>query len=272
LSKNTEKHRETPDTGQNFTTAKIGNKGGFEMHSHDRTMLARLGFADPDKGDKRHDLACSYLSTAAVARRLIEAMLRTAWAKRSGTQNNRGFRGEATCTLSRISQSKVEVALNKGSGQYKATVGFLDVVIPFEYLDTMKGEQCETKTDYSTTDKFGRYPDKDVWKPCDYQSKRSAVLAVEVKASSSIGSHDIIRQINLYREYFNASGQAYCESKDVIWAAATLFQLSQTDVATLRSEGIHAVQLGQNFEEWMVQREREEQRIAESGEPTSIVL
>lgn len=29
-------------------------------HAHDRTLLAKLGFADPDKKDARHDLACRY--------------------------------------------------------------------------------------------------------------------------------------------------------------------------------------------------------------------
>ena len=31
-------------------------------HAHDRTLLASLGFADPDKKDQMHDLACEYLS------------------------------------------------------------------------------------------------------------------------------------------------------------------------------------------------------------------
>lgn len=31
------------------------------MHSHDRTLIASLGFADPDKKNPRHTLACQYL-------------------------------------------------------------------------------------------------------------------------------------------------------------------------------------------------------------------
>jgi hypothetical protein len=33
-----------------------GSKGG-NMHSHDRTLIASLGFADPDKGRREHELA-----------------------------------------------------------------------------------------------------------------------------------------------------------------------------------------------------------------------
>jgi len=43
------------------------------MHAHDRTMLARFGFADPDKREPLHDLACQYLASAdTVAGRLGE--------------------------------------------------------------------------------------------------------------------------------------------------------------------------------------------------------
>ncbi len=33
------------------------------MHSHDRTLIAELGFKDPDKGEPEHDLACNYLAS-----------------------------------------------------------------------------------------------------------------------------------------------------------------------------------------------------------------
>lgn len=39
-------------------------------HSHDRTLLAALGFQDPDKKDPKHTLACQYLCQPEVALRL----------------------------------------------------------------------------------------------------------------------------------------------------------------------------------------------------------
>jgi len=34
-------------------------------------MLAKLGFADPDRREQRHDVACQYLATPDAIRRLI---------------------------------------------------------------------------------------------------------------------------------------------------------------------------------------------------------
>jgi len=37
------------------------------MHSHKRTLLASLGFNDPDKKDSRHNLGCQYLAQTRAA-------------------------------------------------------------------------------------------------------------------------------------------------------------------------------------------------------------
>lgn len=44
------------------------------MHSSDRTLLASLGFADPDKKDRRHTLACQYLAQPEVMARVVESV------------------------------------------------------------------------------------------------------------------------------------------------------------------------------------------------------
>lgn len=41
-------------------------------HSHEQSLLARLGFADPDRKDKRHTLACQYLCEPDVARKVLQ--------------------------------------------------------------------------------------------------------------------------------------------------------------------------------------------------------
>jgi hypothetical protein len=42
-------------------------------YSHDRTLLAKFGFADPDKKLPRHDLACAYVKARAsvIAQRIV---------------------------------------------------------------------------------------------------------------------------------------------------------------------------------------------------------
>jgi hypothetical protein len=37
------------------------------MHSFDRTLLAKLGFSDPDSRDRMHDLGCQYLAQPEIA-------------------------------------------------------------------------------------------------------------------------------------------------------------------------------------------------------------
>jgi hypothetical protein len=41
------------------------------MHTHDRTLIASLGFNDPDKKNVLHDLACAYLTQTEVIRSII---------------------------------------------------------------------------------------------------------------------------------------------------------------------------------------------------------
>lgn len=40
-------------------------------HSSDRTLLASLGFADPDKKDRRHTLACQYLAQPSILQKVV---------------------------------------------------------------------------------------------------------------------------------------------------------------------------------------------------------
>ena len=45
------------------------------MHTSDRTLLASLGFADPDKKDRRHTLACQYMAQPDVQARVLAHLL-----------------------------------------------------------------------------------------------------------------------------------------------------------------------------------------------------
>lgn len=43
-------------------------------HNHEQSLLARLGFADPDRKDSRHTLACQYLCQPEVARKVLQVV------------------------------------------------------------------------------------------------------------------------------------------------------------------------------------------------------
>lgn len=121
------------------------------MHSHDRTLLSRLGFADPDKKDPRHDLACEYLATPANHLRLAQTVLKPAWdaapamERRADTtwflgsyvemafEFHRTFDRLTTCA------PVLEDPITKGAGQYATTVGFIDAILPFAWRETRAG-------------------------------------------------------------------------------------------------------------------------------------
>jgi len=92
------------------------------MHSFDRTLLAKLGFADQDKKERRHDWACQYLAQPEVAARLAAflGVPRT---------RDRWVNGVPSWEFEYV---ETETHLTKGEDQYKTTIGFLDVVISYE--------------------------------------------------------------------------------------------------------------------------------------------
>src|SRR5579875_2087926 len=114
------------------------------MRSHDQTLLARLGFSDPDKKDPRHDMACRYLSqpeqVLAMARLLGMPKLPDVGAEQVVRCNSDGWASpDGTSELRvRVAEHRtkadghVEAPVSKGEGRYKVTVGFLDVLGTWE--------------------------------------------------------------------------------------------------------------------------------------------
>jgi hypothetical protein len=96
------------------------------MHSHDRTLLARLGFADPDRKGPSHDWACQYLAQKDVAQRLLETMA-DVYGKKDIERNYK------------VEKTALEHHITKGEGKYQTTIGFADLVINFsrEYHATL---------------------------------------------------------------------------------------------------------------------------------------
>src|SRR3954452_17922824 len=85
------------------------------MHTHTRTLLAQLGFADSDKQDPRHDLACRYLAQKDVLRKVL----------REAHKDARHVREV------RVEQVIPEAHIVKGEGQYRSTIGFADLLVRY---------------------------------------------------------------------------------------------------------------------------------------------
>lgn len=137
-------------------------------HSHDATLLQRMGFRDPDRGSSRHDVACAAL--AAHPDDLLSLDLRL----------------EVKDITVRL-----EVPLQKGSGQYASTIGFIDAFV--EWSELGEHVSCRVRPDHD-----------DLCPNCvvgRYWSRKSMLVEVKTKIDS-LG--DLLRQMNLYREYKRA--------------------------------------------------------------------
>jgi hypothetical protein len=184
------------------TSAKV-----IPMHSHDRTLLSSLGFADVDKGNTRHDLACEYLCDYRRVHKLF---------------------GFDAATDGSNTGATLERHISKGTGQYKSTIGFLDIS--------------------GTTWLFKR--------------DARAFFVIEVKiAPVSVG--DMIRQIKLYREYWpppRGSRDPFADDDvpdirdDVRWAIVADFDLDDGPVQLMKTAGIVFARLGPAFEAWLKKR------------------
>jgi hypothetical protein len=207
------------------------------MHSHDRTMLSSLGFADPDKKDRRHDLACQYLATPDVARQIVDILVRPSLSARTKTVNERKFRGRVVYEFGDLYRPRFEEPIVKGEGQYRTVVGFLDVVLPFSWTYRQVGEMRA----------FEGHP----WEPhnSNLDAWTSAVI-LEAKVNP-VGVGDIVRQINLYREFRRISEDSF-PNLPYFWCVATAFDLSAADVSMLREGRVRHIRLGEAFEEWCV--------------------
>jgi hypothetical protein len=202
--------------------------------SRDYTLLAKLGFADPDKQDPTHDAACRYLAQPEVAQKL--------WALSSEILNSPGMYADASQHLVRFSNSAsttelaaatVEAPISKGSGQYKTTIGFMDVVL------------------------YGKQQSADV------EVRRSLPafgVGIEVKHTQK-SIHDAVRQINLYREYTdNPYGtvrlgyhthETQWTTKIVDWYLATTFDITQQELEMLSMSRIKFIRLGADFNKYL---------------------
>lgn len=203
------------------------------MHAHERTLLARLGFNDPDRRDPLHDIACRYFATPEVSLRIAKLFGLEFSQQMQRFKTEPGY--EIKCTTSatiKTVHSKCEHEIHKGVGQYRTTVGFLDVFL-----------QIELEESYTNVQKRCYYfqSSDGPWEPQgDFVESNMRWAAIEVK-STDVPVSDLIRQINLYRSY----------SEIKRWVLATTYPLTQSQFDFLANARILHVYLGQRFQDYV---------------------
>lgn len=109
-------------------------------HAHDRTLLAKLGFDDPDRRNPLHDAACQYLARPEIAAKVRDHIFGvppqssepSVSVCRIDPYYGSTVSSWITSNVAKEPISDVEVHVCKGHGQYSSTIGFIDVVSRFE--------------------------------------------------------------------------------------------------------------------------------------------
>ena len=234
-------------------------------HAHDRTLLATLGFADPDKRDERHYSACKFLVQPDVLR---DIAARYVPAPQPDYDVNLGGADKVVWVLTKdlavdlvpgsltvdISGAGCELAISKGDGQYKQTIGFADAW----FVARSRAEYTYRRADGAerTT-----------------ATGQSFATIFEVKIGA-VGVDSVLRQFALYKEHLagrrfpfpgpppGPAELAAMEWHALQWVLATPYSLSVSDAAILRAHGIRHIRLGPRFEAFCAQQKAE---ASESG-------
>lgn len=222
------------------------------MRSQDRTLLASLGFSDPDKGNELHDFACQYLATHEIAEKLARRLGPCVVSPPEQIIVGRGAYAPSVVVTSTPTSdvrltivTAIEVPISKGSGQYKSTIGFIDATVCVDLTQNFDCVPLEQDKRYAGQ----RY--------AATQNGWLLPIAVEVKIGlTPIAS--IIRQVGLYREHTMDCGRSTYR-----WVAATAFAISKEDAASLASADIAHIRLGDAFTRYVEARRSSERTEGE---------
>jgi hypothetical protein len=227
------------------------------MHAHNRTLIAKLGFADPDRKEPLHDAACRYLGEGNRPHKLAAMCCPDALSRYiglCGRDDDQRRWGAASAAL--------EVPVSKGEDQYKQTIGFLDVVLSVRLesrahlkmdktelaksansllaqLDALERDNAYELAVAASPD--GTAPE---WGPWIERSIPERI-AIEVKIGPTSYS-EVLRQINFYREHAFGGDPL----RKTPWVLAAAYDMNEKYVAALANEKVHDVRLGQAFRDW----------------------
>lgn len=209
-------------------------------HAHEKTLLARLGFSDPDRKEPLHDLACMYLSRPEAAGKI--ALL-------PGEKTLQEWQKNPVIGIGHKKEGITFAAAFERmicSGRF--TVGFVDLTLQFECVENRDGEMHKRY-----------FPDgyrDGEWKPAEWKSviaKHNASFSwracVEVKIQR-FGVGEVIRQINLYR-----ANDSY-QSNDH-WILASPHSLPADERSALLTANITPIRLGPAFLQWVEERKQQ---------------
>jgi hypothetical protein len=260
---------------------------GGGMHSHDRTMIAKLGFADGDRRNDEHDLACQYLMDGPVSSLVLDSIamppfeaLAARRFKELAEQRARAESGMTATELSRLVgkgawefsdltlgvpafaqiETATEVPLHKGDGQYQTTLGFLDVAIAFRMFARVGGRQFRATYAYDTPDGKWAVGATARWEPrwADFEERIEANgrAVIEVKIGE-VPLGEAIRQVKFYRSFSGETSIYTSPPCFRLYILATRYELSEHDTDVLRNEQIHHLHLGDGFTAWLEARRKE---------------
>jgi hypothetical protein len=221
-----------------------------------RTLLANLGFNDPDKTSKKHDLGCHFLAQPHI----LEKILKTLNKLKIFPEKNEipiydkrdHFKIYLTDKYRIDANLRTEVPITKGKDQYKQTIGFVDGIMEIliyhkknVYLCENKNKhECPTECIWSNT-KIEKEFEHCIYDINDIFYNYRICLYIETKITpQKLG--DIIRQINLYREY------PTCQCGKFILAYN--FDLSEIEIKALEKENIICIKLSKQFDDWCAEQ------------------
>jgi hypothetical protein len=250
------------------------------MHAHDRTLIASLGFADPDKKNRRHTLACQYLAQPEVSLRVLRA-LRPKWfapfnpptdlavwdqlcevkvpssAPSPAVESSRSWcHTDPVAASAQVQIGRVEVPITKDRGYL---VGFWDVVVGvkrWRYGLNVAIRRHDTGRTETRPCMWTREPKEHPILEWVTERKTTcsehdpAALFIEVKAGPcDVG--DIARQLALYQSHAPPH-------LTPVYLVATCWPMSAADKSTLLAKGVHHIRLGEPFEAYVKARESEQ--------------
>lgn len=253
----------------------------------DRTLLASLGFADPDHKDRRHTLACQYLAQPEVAQKVL-ARCQPAWVAPFVFPDDPGL--DALCGVvhpdkpaSRHGRAegspwswwthephnatarpgRLEVAITRAGGYL---VGFWDVVVPVEISRPSAAVSIEGPD--ATESPVPRSPSSALpsqWAAVmaarnaappvpapalEWKVRRSRSMNTEIAAALYIEVKAGPCDVgDLVRQL--ATYRTVEPQHRAVYVAATCWPMSAADRATLTAANVHHVRLGAGFEDYM---------------------